>query len=140
MSLRHKRARRRRHVKLGSRAAVLDTMFAPPICRRRRRNDASRTELAVPTSSFRRIRRRRRLAGEHRSERSEQSNTARSAHDVRAADLQEEPTKRRTANGTGRCETVVSLDPMKTAASWRTSQRAERAIERSELVKRGNST
>jgi hypothetical protein len=102
-----------------------------------------------------------RSCGEHRSERSELSNTARSAHDVRAADcvrageegssikagsahdvraadLQKEPTKRRTANGAGRCETVVSLDPTKTAAIWRTSLRAERAIERSELVGRGN--
>jgi hypothetical protein len=103
-----------------------------------------------------------RSCGEHRSERSEPSNTARSAHDVRAADcvrageersskagsahdvraadLQKEPTKRRTANAAGRCETVVSLDPTKTAAIWRTSLRAERAIERSELVERGNQT
>jgi hypothetical protein len=64
---------------MGSRAAVLDSMFAPPICRRRRRNYASRTELAVSTSSFRRIRRRRRLPGEHRCERSEPLDTARTS-------------------------------------------------------------
>jgi hypothetical protein len=166
MSLRHKRTDRVRE-KLGSRAAVLDertssqpsefvraaqncwlrvseegsgfAMFAPPSCRRRRRNDASLLESAVLSTSFRRMRRSRRLPGGHRSERSEPSNTARSAHDVRAADLQEEPTKRHTANGACRGETVVSSDPTKTAAIWRTSQRAERAIERSELVERGNS-
>ena len=44
-------------------------MFAPPICRRRWRNNAF---------PFRQLRRRRRQA-EHRSERSEQSNTARGA-------------------------------------------------------------
>ena len=45
-------------------------MFAPPICRRRWRNNAS---------PFRQLRRRRRQPSEHRSERSEQSNTARCA-------------------------------------------------------------
>jgi hypothetical protein len=43
-------------------------MFAPPICRRRWRNNAF---------PFRQIRRRRRQPSEHRSERSEQSNRAR---------------------------------------------------------------
>ena len=43
-------------------------MFAPPICRRRWRNNAF---------SFRQLRRRRRQPSEYRSERSEQSNTAR---------------------------------------------------------------
>jgi hypothetical protein len=45
-------------------------MFAPPICRRRWRNSAF---------PFRQLRRRRRQPSEHRSERSEQSNTARCA-------------------------------------------------------------
>jgi hypothetical protein len=42
-------------------------MFAPPICRRRWRNNAF---------PFRQIRRRRRQPSDHRSERSEQSNRA----------------------------------------------------------------
>ena len=46
------------------------SMFAPPICRRRWRNNAF---------PFRRLRRRRRQPSEHRSERSEQSKTARCA-------------------------------------------------------------
>ena len=46
-------------------------MFAPPICRRRWRNNAF---------PFRQLRRRRRLRSEHRSERGEQSNTARCAN------------------------------------------------------------
>jgi hypothetical protein len=54
----------------GSKARSAPAMFAPPICRRSRRN-ASRSEPILPTQSFRRIRRRRRLPGEHRSERSE---------------------------------------------------------------------
>jgi hypothetical protein len=45
-------------------------MFAPPICRRRWRNNAF---------PFRQLRRRRRQPSEHRSERSEPSNTARCA-------------------------------------------------------------
>ena len=45
-------------------------MFAPPICRRRWRDNAF---------PFRQIRRRRRQPSEHPSERSEQSNTARCA-------------------------------------------------------------
>ena len=49
-------------------------MFAPPICRRSRRNP-SRTEL-LREWSFRRIRRRRRLPSEHRSERSERLDRA----------------------------------------------------------------
>ena len=46
------------------------SMFAPPICRRRWRNNAF---------PFRQLRRRRRQPSEHRSERSEQSNRARCA-------------------------------------------------------------
>jgi hypothetical protein len=69
--------RSERSNQMGSRAAVLDSMFAPPICRRRRRNGASRTQLGITTPAFRRIGRRRRLPGEHRRERSEPSNTAR---------------------------------------------------------------
>jgi hypothetical protein len=52
------------------------------------------------------------------------------ACDVRAADLQEEPTKR--ARTERLSWTVVSSDPTKTAAPRRTSQRAERAIRYSE--------
>jgi hypothetical protein len=48
--------------------------------------------------------------------------------DVRPADLQEETTKRRRADSVGSCGAGVSSDPTKTAATWRTSQRAERAI------------
>ena len=48
------------------------------------------------------------------------------ARDVRAADLQEEPTKRRRNRADS--TTIVSSDPPKTAASRRTSQRAKRAI------------
>jgi hypothetical protein len=44
--------------------------------------------------------------------------------EVRAADLQEEMAEQRLS---------VPPDPTKTAASWRTSQRAERAIEHSAL-------
>src|SRR5687768_16906784 len=81
-------------------------MFAPPICRRRWRNNA------LP---FRQIRRRRRQPSEHRRERSEQSKQS----DVRAADLQEEMAEQRSS---------VPPDPTKTAATQRTSPRAERAI------------
>jgi hypothetical protein len=58
------------------------TMFAPPICRRSRRNDAPRTEPAAAKPSFRWIRRRRRLSGEHRCERSEPSNAASSSSEA----------------------------------------------------------
>jgi hypothetical protein len=44
--------------------------------------------------------------------------------EVRAADLQEEMAEQRFS---------VPPDPTKTAASWRTSQRAERAIEHSAM-------
>jgi len=64
--------------------------------------------------------------GEHARERSEQSNTAfreerrrRRILDVRAADLQEEMAEQRFS---------VPPSPTKTAATQRTSQRAERAI------------
>ena len=53
-------------------------MFAPPICRRSRRN-ASRSELILRKRSFRRIGRRRRLPTEHRCERSEPLDTASAA-------------------------------------------------------------
>ena len=53
------------------------------------------------------------------------------ACDVRAADLQPEPTKR-VENRAGPSDTVVSSDSAKTAATRRTSQRAERANRRSE--------
>jgi len=56
-------------------SAIRAPMFAPPICRRSRRN-VSRTKPVLPKQSFRRIRRRRRLPSEHRSEQSERSNTA----------------------------------------------------------------
>jgi hypothetical protein len=58
------------------------------------------------------------------------------ARDVRAADLQEKPTKR-VKNKAGSPETVVSLDPTK-AATQRTSQRAERATKHSEHSERSN--
>jgi hypothetical protein len=57
--------------------------------------------------------------------------------DVRAADLQEKPTKR-VKNKAGSPETIVSSDPTKTAATQRTSQRAERAIKHSERSERSN--
>jgi hypothetical protein len=61
-------------------------MFAPPICRRRWRNNAF---------PFRQLRRRRRYPSEHRSERQRAiRHSAIRARDVRAADLQDEPTKR----------------------------------------------
>src|SRR5215217_9138952 len=81
-------------------------MFAPPICRRRWRNNA------LP---FRQIRRRRWQPSEHRRERSEQPKQS----DVRAADLQEEMAEQRSS---------VPPDPTKTVATQRTSPRAERAI------------
>ena len=59
----------------GFKSAIRAAMFAPPICRRSRRN-APKTELMAPPRSFRRIRRRRRLPGKHRSERSEPLDTA----------------------------------------------------------------
>ena len=61
------------------------------------------------------------------------------ARDVRAADLQEKPTKR-VENGAALATRVVSSDAAKTAALQRTSQRAERAIKHSELGERGNKT
>jgi hypothetical protein len=103
--------------KLGSRAAVLDeraskqpprTVWAPQRCCLRASVEGS----------------------------GDQARSA--ARDVRAADLQEETRKRRIARRAGGFETVVSSDPTKSAASWRTSPRAERAIERCELVERGN--
>jgi hypothetical protein len=63
--------------------------------------------------------------------------SAKRARDVRAADLQEKPTKG-VKNKVGSPETVVSLDPTKTAATQRTSQRAERAIKHSEHSERSN--
>jgi hypothetical protein len=58
------------------------------------------------------------------------------ARDVRAADLQEKPTKR-VKNKAGSPETVVSLDPTKTAATQRNIA-AERAIKHSEHSERSN--
>ena len=62
-------------------SAIRAPMFAPPICRRSRRN-VSRTKPVLPKQSFRRIRRRRRLPSEHRSERSRPSNTASTASEA----------------------------------------------------------
>jgi len=59
------------------------------------------------------------------------------AHDVRAADLQAEPTKR-LQRAELISETVVSSDSTKTAAPQRTSLRAERAIRQSERSERSN--
>jgi hypothetical protein len=53
------------------------------------------------------------------------------ARDVRAADLQEETTKRLDSRADSP-KLIISLDSTKTAAIRRTSQRAERAIRRSE--------
>jgi hypothetical protein len=61
----------------GCTARSASAMFAPPICRRSRRN-ASLAELIL-RDGFRRIRRRRRLLGEHPRERSEPSDTASAA-------------------------------------------------------------
>ena len=47
----------------GDQARSAPAMFAPPICRRSRRN-VSRTKLVLPRQSFRWIRRRRRLPSE----------------------------------------------------------------------------
>ena len=60
------------------------------------------------------------------------------ARDVRAADLQEEPTKRFESRANS--VIVVSSDSTKTAAHQRTSQRAERAIRQSERSERSNQT
>jgi hypothetical protein len=65
------------------------------------------------------------------------SKSAIRARDVPAADLQEEQTKRVTKRAEFH-DRIVSSDPTKTAAPRRTSQRAERAIRRSELGERGN--
>ena len=59
----------------GDQARSAPAMFAPPICRRSRRN-VSRTKLVLPRQSFRWIRRRRRLPSEHRSEPSNTASTA----------------------------------------------------------------
>ena len=64
----------------GDQARSAPAMFAPPICRRSRRN-VSRTKLVLPRQSFRWIRRRR-LPSEHRSERSEPPNTASTASEA----------------------------------------------------------
>src|SRR5829696_8699070 len=125
-------------------------MFAPPICRRRWRNNA------FPFRQIQRRRRqpaniaasgaskfdprcsRRRSAGgdggttlfrsarsdedggnQRTSQRAERANSTR---DVRAADLQEEMAEQRFS---------VPPDPTKTAATQRTSPRAERAIKQS---------
>jgi hypothetical protein len=58
------------------------------------------------------------------------------ARDVRAADLQEEPTKR--VENRVDLRTIVSSGSTKTAASQRTSPRAERAIGHSERNDRSN--
>jgi hypothetical protein len=55
----------------GFHARSASPMFAPPICRRSRRNASRKVD--SPRPALRRIRRRRRLPGEHRSERSEPS-------------------------------------------------------------------
>jgi hypothetical protein len=59
------------------------------------------------------------------------------ARDVRAADLQEDPTKP-VENSAGFRKTLVSSDPTKTAAPRRTSKRAKRAIRHSERRERSN--
>ena len=120
-------------------------------------------EIAEHAFLFRQLRRRRRQPSEHRRERSEQSNTARLREqlsesaasvgksrapvwtrqradmivscerrrsmrilDVRAADLQEEMTEQRFS---------VPSAPTKTAATQRTSPRAERAIKHSAIAR-----
>ena len=80
-------------------------------CSRRR----SAGEMAEHAFPFRQLRRRRRRPGEHRSERSEQSNTAMFAPPICRRD--------------GGTRLSVPSAPTKTAATRRTSQRAERAIE-----------
>jgi len=65
--------RRRRSFLWERRRSRRISMFAPPICRRRWRNNAF---------PFRQIRRRRRQPSEHRRERSEQSNRARRAREA----------------------------------------------------------
>jgi hypothetical protein len=58
------------------------------------------------------------------------------ARDVRAADLQEKPTKRADTRLTLKPSRFVGFD--EDGGCQRTSQRAERAIEYSELGERGN--
>jgi hypothetical protein len=58
---------RRRNSRLQS--AIRAAMFAPPICRRSRRKNGESSWFV--DTIIRRVRRRRRLPGEHRSERSE---------------------------------------------------------------------
>jgi len=83
---------------------------------------------------LRRSERRRSFLRERRRSRRLQS--AIRARDVRAADLQQELTKRVSREPIR--DRMVSSDPTKTAAPRRTSQRAERAIRYSELGERGN--
>jgi hypothetical protein len=62
------------------------------------------------------------------------------ARDVRAADLQEKPTKR-VKNKAGSPETVVSLDPTKTAATQRNiaASGASHQTQRAQRAKQSNS-
>jgi hypothetical protein len=62
-------------------------MFAPPICRRRWRNNAF---------PFRQLRRRRRQPSEHRSEQSERSNAARLREQLKTSCERRKIARRRT--------------------------------------------
>ena len=84
----------------GDQARSAPAMVAPPICRRSRRNPAERADL--PRQSFRRIRRRRRLLSEQRSEPSDTASLASGA-----INTDQDKLERRRSACTAMCRSVV---------------------------------